>query len=373
MLHIDTQFHRDQLVSEIEQQLGRVLSPHVRESLLQVPRHLFVDQYYQQRGNSLAWDLVDAPVLEDIYSDQPLVTKIDVRGMPSSSSSQPSLMALQLEALDLQCGHRGLEIGTGTGYNAALMGQMVGRSGQVVSIDIDEKLVSIAKIHLSHVELENVLVIEGDGYEGNTLHAPYDRVLATCGMRALPRPWLSQVAQGGVLVGNVLLNVASIFVRLEKVGATKLQGQLLPIEGKQYMEMQRPGSLPSPKWGTRWKKYDVLPHHDVECNLMNLLDNAAYSVLLQCMLPTVSKHYRWDAGNEQPDLYLRTSDGTAAVQIQHDRIRVYGQNEQLETLIKQSIALFDHLGRPHLGRYHVVISEEQASIALDDLTFSLAI
>src|SRR5713226_10441220 len=137
MLQIETQFYRDRLVCEIEQQLERALSTNVRDTLLQVPRHLFVDQYYQQRGNSLTWDLVDAPLLEEIYRDQPLVTKIDGRGMPASSSSQPSLMGLQLDALDLQWGHRVLEIGTGTGYNAALMGQMIGRTGQVVSIDID--------------------------------------------------------------------------------------------------------------------------------------------------------------------------------------------------------------------------------------------
>src|SRR5229473_765981 len=104
MLHIETQFYRDRLVCDIEQQLERALSTKERNALLQVPRHLFVDQYYQQRGNILTWDLVDAPVLEEMYRDQPLVTKIDGRGMPASSSSQPSLMALQLEVLDLHQG-----------------------------------------------------------------------------------------------------------------------------------------------------------------------------------------------------------------------------------------------------------------------------
>src|SRR5712692_10130354 len=114
MLHIETQLYRDRFVCDIEQQLERALSTNVRDALLQVPRHLFVDQYYQQRGNSLTWDLVNAPDLEEMYRDQPLVTKIDERGMPASSSSQPSLMALQLEALELHPGRRVLEIGTGT-------------------------------------------------------------------------------------------------------------------------------------------------------------------------------------------------------------------------------------------------------------------
>jgi hypothetical protein len=244
----------------------------------------------------------------------------------------------------------------------------------VISIDIDAELVRTARWHLERAESSNVLVLEGDGYEGNALHAPYDRLLATCGIRTIPRPWLPQLTQSGVLVGNVLLDLASIFVRLEKVGTTELQGQLLPIEGRQYMEMQRPGSFPASKCGTRWKKYDVLPYHDVECNLMDLLDDTAYSVLLQCLLPTLRKHYRWEAENEQPDLYFRISDDdTAAVKIQSDRIRVYGHNEQVETRIKQSITIFEQLGRPHLDRYHVVISEEQATINIDDQVFSLPI
>ena len=90
-------YETEQLVKEIEQELGRTLHPKVRRAFLQVPRHLFVEQYYQQRGNSFHWDLVPA-TMERVYRDQPLVTLIDQRGRPVSSSSQPSAMAIQLEA-----------------------------------------------------------------------------------------------------------------------------------------------------------------------------------------------------------------------------------------------------------------------------------
>src|SRR5579863_877772 len=73
---------RELLVQAIEQQLGRSLSSQVREAFLRVPRHMFVEQYYEQRGNSLSWNLVQAP-LEKIYRDEALVTQIDERGMPS--------------------------------------------------------------------------------------------------------------------------------------------------------------------------------------------------------------------------------------------------------------------------------------------------
>ena len=94
----------ERLVEAIEQELGRSLCPLVRQAFLQVPRHLFVEQYYQQRGSSLTWDLVQA-TMESVYRGQPLVIQIDQRGRPTSSSSQPSIMAIQLEALDLESGH----------------------------------------------------------------------------------------------------------------------------------------------------------------------------------------------------------------------------------------------------------------------------
>src|SRR5207248_5596471 len=115
-------------VQIMEQCLGRKLVLPVRNAFLQVPRHLFVPQYYQQQGNNLSWDLVPA-TQERIYQDEVLVTQIDRRGIPSSSTSQPSVMAEQLEALALVPGQRVLEIGVGTGYNAALMGVIVGDTG----------------------------------------------------------------------------------------------------------------------------------------------------------------------------------------------------------------------------------------------------
>jgi protein-L-isoaspartate O-methyltransferase len=69
----------EQLVEAIEQELGRSLCPLVRQAFLQVPRHLFIEQYYQQRGSSLTWDLVQA-TMESVYQDQPLVIQIDQRG-----------------------------------------------------------------------------------------------------------------------------------------------------------------------------------------------------------------------------------------------------------------------------------------------------
>src|SRR5260221_9164086 len=191
----------EQLVEAIEQELGRPLYPPVRQAFLQVPRHLFVEQYYQQRGNSLTWDLVQATT-ESVYQDQPLVIQIDQQGRPTSSSSQPSMMAIQLDALDLESGQSVLEIGAGTGYNAALMGVLVGQGGEVTSIDIDGDLVLEASKMLARAGANNVRILQEDGFVGGLAYAPYDRILATCSVRSIPRAWVDQLKPQGLLWCN---------------------------------------------------------------------------------------------------------------------------------------------------------------------------
>jgi protein-L-isoaspartate(D-aspartate) O-methyltransferase len=370
--HVDTHVYQTHFVEEIEHHLGRPLQLNLRHAFLQIPRHFFIEHAYHQRGNSLTWDLVKAPALEDIYCDQAVVTKIDAQGRPICSSSQPSLMALQLEALDLHHGHIALEIGTGTGYNAALMSRLVDRTGQVVSLDIDEQLVSMAHHHLHQAGVENVHVVQGDGADGYDLSLPYDRLLATCGVTSLPRPWLFQLKQGGMLLCNLLFPLASTFIHLQKTDATTLIGGFLDINGR-YMQMQGPDGLPPLKRGINWKKYDALASRDVTLaeNLTELLSNVAYSLLLQCLVP-VRKHYRWDKYHDQPDVYLLEQTGSSAVRIRGDRITIYGDGEYLEQQIQRSLCLYECL-RPSLADYQVHLRAEQATLTLADQTFSLSI
>ena len=104
------------LLDEIER--GMALSPAVRRAFERVDRALFVSSYFEHHGTYWV-EQADASLV--VSHDRPLVTHLDAAGVPDSSSSQPSLMAAMLEALDVQPGMRVFEIGTGTGYNAALL------------------------------------------------------------------------------------------------------------------------------------------------------------------------------------------------------------------------------------------------------------
>ncbi|MGH3885395.1 MAG: methyltransferase domain-containing protein [Pseudonocardiaceae bacterium] len=97
-------------------------------------------------------------------------------------------------------GHRVLEIGAGTGYNAALLAHLVGPAGKVTTVDIDSKVVRGARECLAAAGYRGVSVVCGDGEFGYSDHAPYDRIVVTAGAWDLPPAWVDQLAAGGRLV-----------------------------------------------------------------------------------------------------------------------------------------------------------------------------
>src|SRR5215467_5402904 len=118
--------------------------------------------------------------IDKAYQNEAIPTKHQ-DGQAISSSSQPAMMAIMLEQLKLEPGHRVLEVGAGTGYNAALMAHIVGKYGQIVTVDIDEDTVANARAHLDAAGVQGIKVICTDGAEGYLPDAPYDRIILTVG------------------------------------------------------------------------------------------------------------------------------------------------------------------------------------------------
>ncbi|GIH15771.1 methyltransferase, FxLD system [Rugosimonospora africana] len=175
---------RDALVDGLRDH-DRFREPRIGQALRAVPRHRFLP--------------VTVP-LEQAYADDAVATKYDADGVPISSASQPAIVAIMLEQLDVRPGQRVLEIGAGTGYNAALLARLTGPAGGVTTIDVDRDLVDGARSNLDATGHRDVRVVLGDGALGYPPGAPYDRVVATVGVWDLPTPWLTQLAEGGKLL-----------------------------------------------------------------------------------------------------------------------------------------------------------------------------
>lgn len=165
-------------------------TPAVEAAFSTVPRHLFLPE-------------VD---IETAYAPRVVITKRDTDGEAISSASQPNLVAGMLEQLQATEGHRVLEIGAATGINAALLDEIVGPTGHVTTIEIDDDLADGARRHLETAGYDRVEVICGDGALGHPPNAPYERIIVTAGAWTIPTAWWDQLATGGRLVVPVRLH-----------------------------------------------------------------------------------------------------------------------------------------------------------------------
>ncbi len=192
------------------------------EAFVSVPRERFTERSYPE---------------SIVYSDSVIVTYDD--GRIYSTSSQPSLMASFMDWAGIKEGSKVLEIGGGTGYNASVMGRLVGEKGYVVSIEYENKICEIGKRNVESLGYKNVFIICGDGYHGFPSKAPYDAILCTVGIDEIPKAWFEQLTDGGKIVAPLNIHVtgrqpAFVFTKKgeELLGIYKTETRFIIAGGK---------------------------------------------------------------------------------------------------------------------------------------------
>jgi protein-L-isoaspartate(D-aspartate) O-methyltransferase len=177
----------------------------VLSAMGRVPRHEFVPTLLRRLA----------------YSDRPLPIGHD------QTISQPYIVAFMTEALKPAPTDKVLEIGTGSGYQAAVLAELV---AEVYTIEIVPSLGERARADLARLKYGNVHVRIGDGYEGWPAHAPFDAIIVTCSPEHVPRPLVEQLRDGGrmiIPVGNEASGQE--LVLLEKRGTTVVQRAVMPV------------------------------------------------------------------------------------------------------------------------------------------------
>ncbi|MET9696213.1 methyltransferase domain-containing protein [Streptomyces sp. NPDC006529] len=234
---------------------GALPDPAWRAAFDAVPRHVFVPYFWTGRGagHERLWAEDPDPErrarwLRGVYTDAPLATRLR-DGELVSSSSQPSLMARMLDALEVRDGDNVLEIGAGTGYNAALLCHRLGED-LVTTVDLDEEITESARAHLARLGYHPV-VVTGDGARGCPARGPFDRIIVTCTLPQIPAAWLPQCRPGARILAPLSTGLIALRVR----DAAFAEGHFLHTPA--YFVPLR-GAAAAPAWVAGGLPYDLL-------------------------------------------------------------------------------------------------------------------
>ncbi|MFD5905751.1 methyltransferase domain-containing protein [Streptomyces microflavus] len=196
------------LLGAVSESLGAPLDPPWEAACREVPRHAFLPEkvWVGEDLKECSRGAAPGDWLRHAYADTAVVTQVNDgqaaaevgERWASCSASAPSIVFRMLDMLDVRPGHRVMEIGTGTGWNAGLLAHRLG-PGLVTTIEVDPALAAQAAGCLERVGL-GAEVVQGDGARGHAAGASYDRVVATCSVRAVPPAWIAQTAPGGVVL-----------------------------------------------------------------------------------------------------------------------------------------------------------------------------
>jgi len=176
----------------------------VLQAMLRVPRHEFVPE----DGKAFA------------YADRPLPIGYD------QTISQPYIVAFMTEAVRVKPADKVLEIGTGSGYQAAVLAEI---AREVYTVEIVEPLAARAAKDLSRLGYRNVQVLAADGFKGWPQHAPFEVIVVTCAPKEIPPPLLEQLADGGRLVIPVGDTPHQELLLVEKAGGETRRKSILPV------------------------------------------------------------------------------------------------------------------------------------------------
>jgi len=210
---MDYDERRERLAERLRYELN--LSRKVYEAIKKVPRHLFVPERYK----------------DEAYVDTPLPIG------HGQTISAPHMVAIMCELLDLKEGDKVLEVGTGCGYHAAVVAEIVGKKSKVVSIEYIPELAERARTILKALGYDNVEVIVGDGSKGYENEAPYDKIYVTAAAPDIPKPLVDQLKPGGKMVIPVGDSVQwLIIVEKDKEGNVRKRNwgsvRFVPLRGE---------------------------------------------------------------------------------------------------------------------------------------------
>ncbi|MFI1884883.1 methyltransferase domain-containing protein [Streptomyces jumonjinensis] len=334
---------------------GDLTDPAWRRAFEEVPRHVFVPYFYAPDGERVsgADPATHERWLTAVHEDRSLVTH-RTGGAATSSSSQPSLMATMLEALTVTDGMNVLEIGAGTGYNAALLAHRLGETN-VTTIDIAPDITGPALERLATAGYQPH-VITGDGSLGVPDRAPYDRIIVTCGLTTVPSALLQQLTDDGFL----LAPLGNALARIHPTGPGTATGRFLP-GGAFFMPLRHAqgDGVPArrPPLPTGPARPSTLPADAIADNHFRFLAGIA--------VPGLTWQYDLNDNNEITGARVWHPDGSIA-QLHSDATVAEAGPRSLWAALEEAHHSYQIAGRPTPDQYGITIGPEGQLVWLDN-------
>ncbi|MFC4512249.1 methyltransferase domain-containing protein [Streptomyces ehimensis] len=357
--------HGPEYLASLLAEQGVLAEPWLRAAFARVRRHEFLPDRVWLDDDSAegGYALLERSKNPDrwmqaAYEDEAVVTQLDDGGperldsywaTPTSSASMPSTVAQMLTDISLPAEPTArhctkiMEIGAATGYNAALLAELVG-PGNVTTIEIDPALASGARKALDAAGYEKVTVVTGDGERGRAAGAPYDRILSTASVVAIPYTWVEQATNGGLIVSpfeTAFYNTG--MVRLTVQDGTATGPFSRPLQFMRVRGQRTPAHFEALFTDEAWEARRTKP---LDSDTSFLRDPAA-EFAVGLMLPGV--HH----GQRGEGRWLSSDDSWAYVN--DENVFEWGPRDLFDEATAAADKWHEH-GRPDMSRYGLTVT-----------------
>ncbi len=358
----------DEMVSGLAES-GLLNDARWRAAFESVPRHVFVPQFI--RGSaviSCADPLTVDEWRNSIYADTSLIVQTAPAPrydseLPTSSSTLPSLMARMLNLLEIDNDSSILEVGTATGYNAALLCRALG-DHRVTTLELHPDLAALARERLSALAIYPT-VVAGNGIEGYVANAPYGRILATCAANSIPPAWVQQLTVGGRIVTDLRSEMSSSIAVLDKTAPDRVEGHLLDYPG--YFMWLRPdpnSPMLNPTAPELIIDRDHQSNHTATTSVdPKLLGNPGLRMTLSILEPTlrIPLWLTTESGTAEHDYFLYSDDGSwsdSTPTRDGGHVVTQGGPRRVWDSVERAVDHWRRMGEPGRGRYGVTVTAD---------------
>ena len=337
---------------------GSLTDDRWRRAFTDVPRHTFVPYFYRQGsdGSHQRFGEDDQPRrvewLQAVYENRALVTHL-IDGNAASSSSQPSLMAVMLEALDVPDGTRVKEVGTGTGYNAALLSHRLGDEN-VVSVDVDREVTDAARERLDRAGYRPT-VLTGDASRPEPGRPrPYGGIIVTCGLGTIPPALLRGLTSPGLIVAPLGFGV----VRVHRTGEREAAGRFLATPAY-FMPLRAAGD-------SGVIRRPQVPDGKARPSAIgpDVIVDEGFRFLASAALPALGWQYDLSDDGVPTSARVWTSDGSIA-DLREDGTVTEGGARRIWSELESLHHVYEKHDRPARERYGITVTATEQRVWLD--------